>query len=72
MQLAQYIETVGVQKMQDLHKVSKTTVYSWKNLDYVPDPAKAWEIIRKSHGVVTWAEIYDPYFENLSLAECRA
>ena len=63
MQLAKFIDSLGVSKAAVLFTVSDVTIRSWLNYESVPKPRKAHEIITKSNEVVTWESIYRPFFD---------
>lgn len=63
MQLSHYITQLGIEKTAELFSVSTVTARSWRDLESIPAPAKAHEIVQKTHGLVSWERIYGPYFE---------
>jgi DNA-binding transcriptional regulator YdaS (Cro superfamily) len=65
MQLNNWIEEVGVKKIAHLLDVTPQSVYEWVGLRGAPSSAKAWEIIKLSHGLVTWESIYQPYYSKV-------
>lgn len=65
MNLSLYITQIGVDKAASLFEVSSVTIYAWRNLESIPAPSKANEIIKITHGLLNWANIYQPYFDSL-------
>lgn len=61
MTLAEYIDNQGVKKICKLYKVGKSTVYQWLSYRNVPQPLMSYNIVRKTKGLVTWREIYEPF-----------
>lgn len=61
MTLTDYIDTLGVPRLCKLYGIGRSTAYDWQNLNSVPKPKKAYLIIKKSGGVVSWKNIYEPY-----------
>lgn len=64
MHLNQYITQMGVDKIAELFGVTSVTVRAWRDLESIPSPAKANEIVQKTHGLVSWSTIYQPYFDS--------
>ena len=60
MLLSDYIEEIGTERACNLFNVAPTTVQQWKNLQSAPKPETAFEIVKKSFGIVTWEDIYCP------------
>lgn len=59
MNLPSYIEKVGDEVAAGLFEAEVRTVQSWRRRERVPRPAKAREIVFKTNGEVSFAEIYD-------------
>lgn len=66
MEFHQYIAQLGVDKAAEVFGVTTVTSRAWRDRESIPAPAKANEIIQKTHGLVTWASIYQPYFDFLA------
>lgn len=66
MKLSEYIIHIGVPKASELFGVSDVTIRAWRNLESIPAPAKANEIVKLTHSLVSWEKIYQPYFDNMS------
>lgn len=66
MNLSLYISQIGVEKAASLFNVSAVTIYAWRNLESIPAPSKANEIIKITHGLLNWANIYQPYFDSVN------
>lgn len=66
--LSDYITQMGLDKIADIFKVSTVTARSWRDLESIPAPAKAHEIVKTTHNLVTWEKIYQPYFDKMSVA----
>lgn len=64
--LSEYITQMGLDKTSELFSVTTVTTRSWRDLESIPAPAKAHEIVTKTHGLVGWGDIYPPYFEKQS------
>lgn len=67
MQLSDYITQMGLDRISELFNVTTVTARSWRDLESTPAPAKAYEIIKTTHSLVTWDEIYQPYFDKMSV-----
>lgn len=68
MLLSEYITQMGLDRISELFGVSTVTARSWRDLESIPAPAKAHEIVKTTHNLVTWEKIYQPYFDKMSLA----
>lgn len=64
MLLSQYITQLGINMTAKLFSVSTVTARSWRDYESIPAPAKAHEIVTKTHGLVSWERIYGPYFDS--------
>lgn len=60
MRLVEYIEQVGDEHAAQLFRVKRRTAMSWRLGSRSPRPWKAQEIVEKTGGAVTMAEIYEP------------
>ena len=69
MLLTEYVTQMGLDKTSELFGVTTVTARSWRDLESIPAPAKAFEIITKTHNLVIWESIYQPYFDKLADAE---
>lgn len=61
MTLQAWIEQIGVERAAELLGVTTNTVYQWLRFEIAPKPVRAYEMIEKTHGVLTWEGIYHPY-----------
>ena len=71
MLLSEYVTQMGLDKTSELFGVTTVTTRSWRDLESIPAPAKAHEIVTKTHNLVNWENIYAPYFEKQSGAEAE-
>lgn len=69
--LSEYITKIGPQKFSELLGVTEHTAYNWKNKKSIPGASTAWEIIKLSHGLLTWESIYQPYFPQDEIKNCK-
>ncbi len=60
MELPAYIERIGDEAAARMFGVTERCVLSWRLRDRMPRPKKAREIVAKTGGDVTLAEIYAP------------
>ena len=67
MLLPEYITQMGLEKISELFGVSTVTARSWRDLESIPAPAKAHEIVKTTHNLVTWDQIYQPYFDKATV-----
>ena len=67
--LSDYITQLGIDKTAEVFAVSTVTARSWRDLKSIPEPAKAHEIVKKTHGLVSWERIYQPYFDAAAARE---
>lgn len=65
MRLSEYITQMGLDRISELFSVSTVTARSWRDLESIPAPANAHEIVKTTHNLVTWEEIYQPYFDRM-------
>lgn len=72
MLLSDYVRQMGLDKIAELFDVSTVTARSWRDLESIPAPAKANEIVAKTHHLVTWEKIYQPYFDKMATGEADA
>lgn len=63
MYLSDYVTQIGIDKVCELYGVSSVTAHSWRKKESIPAPAKANEIVKITHGLVSWEKIYQPYFD---------
>jgi len=67
MLLPEYITQMGLEKISELFGVSTVTARSWRDLESIPAPAKAHEIVKTTHNLVPWDQIYQPYFDKATV-----
>jgi hypothetical protein len=67
MQLIEYIKDIGPTKFAELVGVSTNQVHKYQNLADVPRPKLARKIVKLTHGLVTYEDIYEPFFANQEL-----
>lgn len=58
MNLREYIETIGDEEAAKVLGVKVRTIKSWRYGARVPRPAKALDIVKKTHGLLTFENIY--------------
>jgi len=63
MNIVEYIEAMGVDRVSLLADVTRQTVYNWRALKICPQPENAFILIIESRGMLTWESIYQPYFD---------
>lgn len=59
MRLKDYIETMGDRAFADWIGVSRRIVTDWRNGNRIPRPKAARQIVKKTGGRVSLADIYD-------------
>lgn len=64
MRLVDYIKDIGPTKFSELIGVSQTQVWKYQNFSDVPRPKLARQITKVTHGLVTYEDIYEPFFAN--------
>ena len=62
MTLPQYIDKIGSGKLATRLGVDESTVSKWKTWAGVPGPENAYKIVNLSMGIITYEDIYEPYF----------
>lgn len=67
MRLVDYIQDIGTSKFAELIGVSSNQVWKYQTLADVPRPKLARKITKLTHGLVSYADIYEPFFENQEL-----
>lgn len=64
MRLDEWIEKAGgVSKVAELLEVEPATVSTWKNYSGLPKDSMKMRIVKTTHGLVTYADMIEPYFE---------
>lgn len=61
MELAKFIEQIGMSRLAEILEVSATAVASWRDLESAPRPVTALQMIAVSQGALTWQTIYEPF-----------
>ena len=63
MKLTEYIKDIGPAKFADMVGVSTAQVWKYQTFQEVPRPSTARKIKEITHGLVDYADIYDPFFD---------
>lgn len=64
MNLSEWITSITAAKVSELLKVETNTVYYWRDLKFLPKPETMVDIVRLTHGLVTYESIIVPFVEH--------
>lgn len=67
--LQEYIEHKGVHQVAREMGLDASTVSAWKNFKAAPKPHHAHKLIQLTHGLLTWAGVYQPFVDHNNEAQ---
>lgn len=63
MTLPEFIDYKTVRVIAEVLNLDLSTVYRWKNFQTIPEPVTAAFLIKMSRGLLSYSDIYSPFFE---------
>lgn len=64
MTLSDWITSMSANKVSALLEVELNTIYYWRDLKTLPKPEMMRKIVKVTHGLVGYADIIEPYFDD--------